>query len=88
MFGAGVDPLGEVLAAVRSLVAGFEVDGLDAPEAAEVVDQCAEAERLLGALRASTAGRAGRDLTRITERGVVVVRSTQSAEPSYSEGGM
>jgi hypothetical protein len=43
MFGAGVDPLGEVLAAVRSLVAGFEVDGLAAPEAARVVEQCAEA---------------------------------------------
>ena len=51
MFDAGVDPLGEVLAAVRSLVAGFEVDGLAAHEAAQVVEQCAEAERLLGALR-------------------------------------
>jgi hypothetical protein len=51
MFGAGVDPLGEVLAAVRSLVAGFEVDGLAAHEAAQVVEQCVEAERLLGALR-------------------------------------
>jgi uncharacterized protein DUF222 len=51
MFGAGVDPLGEVLAAVRSLVAGFEVDGLDAHEAAQVVEECAEAERLLAALR-------------------------------------
>ena len=48
---AGVDPLGDVLAAVRSLVAGFEVDGLDAHEAALVVEQCAEAERLLAALR-------------------------------------
>jgi uncharacterized protein DUF222 len=51
MFGAGVDPLGEVLAGVRSLVAGFEVDGLDAQEAAQVVERCAEAERLLAALR-------------------------------------
>jgi hypothetical protein len=51
MFGAGVDSLGEVLAAVRSLVAGFEVDGLAAHEAAQVVEQCVEAERLLGALR-------------------------------------
>ena len=51
MFDAGVDPLGEVLAAVRSLVAGFEVDGLDAHEAAQVVEQCAEGERLLAALR-------------------------------------
>ena len=51
MFGAGVDPLGEVLAAVRSLVAGFEADGLAAHEAAQVVEQCAEAERLLGVVR-------------------------------------
>jgi hypothetical protein len=52
MFDAGVDsPLGEVLASVRSLVAGFEVDGLAAHEAAQVVEQCAEAERLLAALR-------------------------------------
>jgi hypothetical protein len=51
MVGAGVDSLGEVLAAVRSLVAGFEVDGLAAHEAAQVVEQCVEAERLLGALR-------------------------------------
>jgi hypothetical protein len=52
MFDAGVDePLGEVLASIRSLVAGFEVDGLAAHEAAQVVAQCAEAERLLAALR-------------------------------------
>jgi hypothetical protein len=55
MFDAGVDPLGEVLAAVRSLVAGFEVDGLDAHEAALVVERCAEGERLLAALRALAA---------------------------------
>ena len=51
MFDAGVDPLGEVLASVRSLVAGFEADSLAAQEAAQVVEQCAEAERLLGVLR-------------------------------------
>jgi hypothetical protein len=51
MFDAGVDSLGSVLAAIRSLVAGFEVDGLDALDAAQVVEQCAEGERLLGALR-------------------------------------
>ena len=51
MLDAGVDPLGEVLAAIRSLVAGFEVDGLDAHEAAQVVERCAEGERLLAALR-------------------------------------
>ena len=55
MFGAGVDPLGEVLAAVRSVVAGFEVDDLDAHEAAQVVERCAEAERLLAALRSLAA---------------------------------
>jgi hypothetical protein len=52
MFDAGVEgPLGEVLAAVRSLVAGLEVDDLAAHEAAQVVEECAEAERLLAALR-------------------------------------
>jgi hypothetical protein len=52
MFDAGVDgPLGEVLASVRSLVAGFDVDDLAAHEAAQVVEQCAEGERLLAALR-------------------------------------
>src|SRR5919106_1619603 len=51
MFDAGVDPLDEVLAAIRSLVAGFEVDGLDAHDAARVVEQCVQGERLLGALR-------------------------------------
>ena len=52
MFDAGVDgPLGAVVASVRSLVAGFEAEGLEALEAARVVEQCAEAERLLAALR-------------------------------------
>ena len=55
MFDAGVDPLDEVLASVRSLVAGFEVDGLAAHEAAAVVERCAEAERLLAWLRVSAA---------------------------------
>lgn len=39
------------MASVRSLVAGFEADSLAAHEAAQVVEQCAEAERLLAALR-------------------------------------
>ena len=39
------------MAAVRSLVAGFEVDGLDALEAAQVVEQCVEVERLLAFVR-------------------------------------
>ena len=61
MFDARVDgPLGELLAAVRSLVAGFEVDGLDASEAAQVVEQCAEGERLLAALRVLAAANSAR----------------------------
>jgi hypothetical protein len=52
MIDVGVDdPLGEVLVSVRSMVAGFEAEGLDAPVAARLVEQCAEAERLLAALR-------------------------------------
>src|SRR5918999_2612232 len=56
MFDAGVEsPLGEVLATIRSLVPGFEVNGLDAHEAAQVVEECAEAERLFAALRGAAA---------------------------------
>jgi hypothetical protein len=52
MFDAGVEsPLGELLASVRSVVAGVEVDELEAHEAARIVEECAEVERLLGALR-------------------------------------
>src|SRR5438105_1555269 len=52
MFDAGLDgPIGGVLALIRSLVAGVDVDGLDASDAARVVEECAEAERLLAALR-------------------------------------
>jgi uncharacterized protein DUF222 len=52
MFGAGVDnPMDELLSCVRSVAAGFDVDGLEANEAARLVEQCAEAERLLAALR-------------------------------------
>lgn len=52
MFDAGVDrPLDEVLASIRSLVAGFEFEGLEVQDAAQVVEQCAEGERLLAALR-------------------------------------
>jgi hypothetical protein len=52
MIDAGVEgPLGSVLALVRSVAAGFEVDGLEARDAARVVEQCAETERLLAALR-------------------------------------
>jgi uncharacterized protein DUF222 len=52
MFGAGVDnSMDELLSCVRSVAAGFDVDGLEANEAARLVEQCAEAERLLAALR-------------------------------------
>ena len=52
MFDAGVEsPLDDVLASLRSVVAEVEVDQLEAHEAARVVEQCAEAERLLAALR-------------------------------------
>jgi Domain of unknown function (DUF222) len=44
-------PLGELLALVRSVVGGVDVDGLDVPEAVRLVEECAEAERLLAALR-------------------------------------
>jgi hypothetical protein len=49
---AGVDsPLGELLPLVRSVVSGIDVGGLDAPVAARVVEDCAELERLLAAVR-------------------------------------
>src|SRR5947207_3021095 len=52
MIDAGVDGLlGGVLGSIRSVVAGVEVDGLDAVSAARLVEECAEAERLLAALR-------------------------------------
>ena len=56
MFDAGVEsPLDELLAMVRSVVAGLEVADLEAREAARIVEQCAEAERLLAALRVMAA---------------------------------
>src|SRR5688500_9602654 len=52
MFDAGVDsPLDELLLWVRSVVGSVDVDELEVPAAARVVEQCAEAERLLAALR-------------------------------------
>ncbi|MEW6471817.1 MAG: DUF222 domain-containing protein [Actinomycetota bacterium] len=49
---AGIgSPLGGVLASVRSVMAETEFDQLDAPSAARLVEECAEAERLLAALR-------------------------------------
>jgi hypothetical protein len=44
-------PLDGVLASIRSVMAEVEVDSLDAPDAARIVEECAEAERLLAALR-------------------------------------
>src|SRR3989440_12204292 len=52
MIDAGVDsPLGPVLGSIRSVVAGVDVDGLAPQSAARLVEECAEAERLLAALR-------------------------------------
>jgi hypothetical protein len=52
MFDAGVDsPLDELLLLVGSVVGSVDVDELEVPVAARVVEQCAEAERLLAALR-------------------------------------
>ncbi len=52
MFDVGVEgPLDAVLVSIRSLVAGVDLDGLEPLDAALVVERCAEAERLLAALR-------------------------------------
>ena len=52
MFDAGVEsPLGDLLGSVRSVVAGFDMDRLDPPGAARVVEECAEMEKRLAALR-------------------------------------
>jgi hypothetical protein len=49
---AGVSaPLGELLRFVRSVVTEVDIDGLDVPDAARLVEECAEAERMLTALR-------------------------------------
>src|SRR6267154_396955 len=52
MFDVGVEgPLDAVLVSIRSVVAGADVGGLESLDAALVVERCAEAERLLAALR-------------------------------------
>jgi hypothetical protein len=52
MFDAGVDgPLSKLVSSARSLAAEFEGENLQAHEAARLVEQCAEAERLLAAIR-------------------------------------
>ncbi|HVW33745.1 MAG TPA: DUF222 domain-containing protein, partial [Acidimicrobiia bacterium] len=56
MVDAGVDrPLGELLSAIRSVVGGVDVDGLDVTVAARLVEDCAEAERVMAALRVTVA---------------------------------
>jgi hypothetical protein len=56
MFDAGVDrSLDEALGSLRSFVSEVDVDGLEAHEAARVVELCAQAERMLAALRVSAA---------------------------------
>jgi hypothetical protein len=56
MFDAGVDgQLDEALGSLRSFLSEVDVDGLQAHEAARVVELCAEAERMLAALRVSAA---------------------------------
>jgi hypothetical protein len=58
MFDAGVaNPLDELLGLIHLVVCGVDIDGLDVPAAARVVEQCAEAERVLAALRVMTAAR-------------------------------
>ncbi|MEW6476489.1 MAG: DUF222 domain-containing protein [Actinomycetota bacterium] len=56
MMNAGVDsPLGELLPLVRSMVGGVDVGELEVPEAARLVEECAEAERLFAAMRVTVA---------------------------------
>src|SRR5437588_6639846 len=52
MFDTEVEsPLDGMAALIRSFVAGVDVDVLDATDAARVVEECAECERVLAALR-------------------------------------
>lgn len=52
MSDAGVDnPIDQLLPLIRSVVSGVDVDGLEVAEAARLVEQCVEAERLFAALR-------------------------------------
>jgi uncharacterized protein YbjQ (UPF0145 family) len=56
MFDAGVEaPLEELLVSLRRMVGEVDVERLDATSAARIVEQCAEGERLLAALRVLTA---------------------------------
>jgi hypothetical protein len=52
MFEPGAEsPLDELAASIRSVVGGVDVEQLDVRVAVRVVEQCAEAERVLAALR-------------------------------------
>jgi hypothetical protein len=52
MSAAGVDsPLSELLPLIRSVVGEVDVGQLEVPEAAQMVEECAEIERLFAALR-------------------------------------
>src|SRR5690242_14835119 len=56
MIDAGVEsPLDGLLGEVRSVVGGLDAGGLDVAVGARVVEQCAEAERWLAALRVMVA---------------------------------
>jgi hypothetical protein len=56
MFEAGADsPMDELVPLIRLVVGGIDVQDLDVPRAARVVEQCAEAERVLAALRVAAA---------------------------------
>jgi hypothetical protein len=56
MFDAGVEsPLDELLGSIRLVASGLNVERLDVRAATAVVEQCAEAERILAALRVTAA---------------------------------
>jgi len=58
MFGAGVaSELAELLGSIRLVAGGVDVERLDVRAATEMVEQCAEAERILAALRVMAAAR-------------------------------
>ena len=52
----GGSPLGEVVVSIRSFMAEVDPDSLDVTDAAQIVEECALAERLLAALRVVAAG--------------------------------
>src|SRR5258706_6163580 len=86
MFDVGVEgPLDAVLVSIRSVVAGVDLDGLESLDAALVVERCAEAERLLAALRVlATARLADKALWR---RGGVRAAAAWVAAQTGAAGG-